>query len=333
MAADPAEAELVGPNGWKSTLDIRQLRAFLAIAADGSVSAAAVTLGLAQSTVSEALAALDQALGTPTVLRRRGAHRTMLTDAGRALLPHARRVLQEIDSAHHAIATVTRGASASVTLTANESVSTYLLTSALGDLRSRWPNTRFSVSVATCANVRADVAEGRCDMGLLLENDATPTSGKPDLRATHRKNSDGIIAVTGGTPLVIFSGPTHSLVRRERRGALPLDSVAPFRMFVADAAGDFHELLAQYFAADGLPGPRLEPVGSIDAVKRGVHADPSALGILPRYALTEDLESGRMRALRLDPAPPCVRLVALLPRTHAERHPSVSELLALLRSA
>lgn len=343
------EGEGIGANGWGSTLEVRQLRAFLAVVAHGSVSSAALALGLAQSTVSEALAALDRAVGAQTILRRRGAHETMLTDAGKTLLPHARRVLQELDAVHVAIAGVTHGASASVDVVANESVSTFILTPALGALRKRWPNTRFAVTVATCANVRAGVAEGQCNLGLLLENYGD-TPGNPEAIETRRphrhtdrptnrptnRRPDGAattIVLASDIPLVIFAGTRHPLVRGARRGVLPRDAIASFPMFVADAAGDFHELIRRYFAADGLPGPRLEPVGSIDGVKRGVDADASALGILPLYAVAEDLRSGRVHALELSPAPPRMHLVALLPAVPGERHPAITELVEQLSIA
>ena len=79
-----------------SALEVRQLRAFLALVDHGSVSAAALALGLAQSTVSEALAALERAVGAPIVLRRRGAQPTALTAAGEALLP-------DLDELAHAV--------------------------------------------------------------------------------------------------------------------------------------------------------------------------------------------------------------------------------------
>lgn len=325
--------DTVGTDGWRSEVEIRQLRAFLATASSGSVSAAATSLGLAQSTVSEALSALDRALGTTTIVRRRGARHTMLTDAGSALLPHARRVLQTIDSVHRDIATVTHGANASITITANESVSTYLLAPTLGDLRGGWPNIRFSVAVATCPAVRADVADGRCDLGLLLEDHVAAKSRPSVARATRTHGGAERIVLASEVPLVIFSGAKHTLARRDRRHTLTPDAIAAFPMFVADAAGEFHDLIQRYLAADGLPGPRLEPVGSIDAVKRAVHGDNSALGILPRYAIADDMESGKACALGLHPAPPHLRLVALLPATRSNRHPAVTQLLRALRSA
>ena len=319
----------VGSNGWASGLEIRQLRAFLAVVQEGTVSRAATTLGLAQSTVSEALAALDRALGAQTVHRKRGAQHTTLTAAGEALLPHARRTLEALEAAHLSVASVTRSAKARVEVVANESVSTYLLPPVLGALRKNWPRTRFAVSIETCATIRERVAAGRCDLGLLLEEDRT-TSQTDSQSPIH----DGTVErhdLRRDLQLIIFGGSKHPLTRGGRPRPIGRDALGEFPMFVPDAAGDFHDLLLGYFAADGLRGPRLEAAGTIEGVRRGVAGDPSALGVLPHYALTDDLKVGRAYALTVMPSPPRMQLVALLPPQPASRHPAIAELLERLR--
>ncbi|WP_377508923.1 LysR family transcriptional regulator [Octadecabacter sp. R77987] len=72
----------------KSTPDWTHLRAFLATADSGSLSAAARALGLTQPTLSRQVAALEDQLGV--MLFERVGRRLDLTDAGRKLLPHAR---------------------------------------------------------------------------------------------------------------------------------------------------------------------------------------------------------------------------------------------------
>ena len=111
MAVDDDErGSVIGANGWNSRVEIRQLRAFVAVVERGSISAAAIALGYAQSTLSEALAALDRAIGVTTIARKRGGHATSLTAAGGALLPHARHLLQELDAAHRCVAVATGAA-------------------------------------------------------------------------------------------------------------------------------------------------------------------------------------------------------------------------------
>ncbi|WP_329957930.1 LysR family transcriptional regulator [Microbulbifer celer] len=72
-------------------MEIQWLKAFLAISEQGSVSEAAEQLHLTQPAVSKRLASLEQQLGTP--LFDRIGRKLQLTNAGKALLPRARHIL------------------------------------------------------------------------------------------------------------------------------------------------------------------------------------------------------------------------------------------------
>jgi DNA-binding transcriptional LysR family regulator len=73
------------------TVDLSQLDAFARVARARSFSRAAHALNLAQPTISGRVAALEAELGV-RLFHRRG-HTLELTDAGRALLPYAERML------------------------------------------------------------------------------------------------------------------------------------------------------------------------------------------------------------------------------------------------
>ncbi len=321
-----------GPTGLPG-LEVRQLRAFATLVDRGGITAAARELGVAQSTVSEALSALERVLGAPVAVRRPGARRIELTPAGKALLPHARAVLAALGEAQAAVAAATRRMRGRVEVVANESVSTYLLPAALGPLRRRWPNTRFAVSVAACAGVREGVARNRFDVGLLLGAEG------PESQASAA--DAGMPAEAGPRPLapvriLLFSRPGHPAVPRGRASSVARVRLAAYPIFVSDASGDFQTLLSDFFAGDGLPGPRLQPTGSIEAVKRSVSSDPLALGVLPEYTLADELRTGQVEVVPVRPGLPRVRLEARLPPARPT-HPAVVEIIdsicaALVRS-
>ena len=75
----------------KAELELRHLRVFVAVIEAGAYTRAARSLGISQSTVSETLSALERCLGT--ALLRKAAKGPMLTPAGEALVPYARRLL------------------------------------------------------------------------------------------------------------------------------------------------------------------------------------------------------------------------------------------------
>jgi molybdate transport repressor ModE-like protein len=289
------------------SLDVRQVRVFLAILERGTIAAGARAVGVAQSTASETLAALERALGVAVVARRRGTHRIELTAAGKALLPHARRLVASVDAAHAAIGRVTERARARVGIVANESISTYLLPPALAEVRRRWPNARFSVTVASCDGVRSGVAAGRFHVGLLLEA-ATAGDGPPTRRGRAQQRRLARTTIVDDVPLVLFAAPGHPVASRAATAEIRRDQVSHYPIVVSEASGAFHLLLRQFFGADGLAVSPLEPGGSIEGVKRSVAVEPGALGVLPGYAVAEELRTGAFRALRLRPPLPRLRL-------------------------
>src|SRR5512143_55867 len=150
---------------WALGVELRQLRALVLLVDTGSLSAAARALGVAQSTMSEGIAALERALGTRVVVRRRGGHGIALTAAGEALLPYARDVLASLEDAHVAVAAADHELRSQVEVIANESVSTYLLPPALAEVRSQWPRLRFLITVGICPAIADGLSAGRYDVG------------------------------------------------------------------------------------------------------------------------------------------------------------------------
>jgi DNA-binding transcriptional LysR family regulator len=304
-------------------LELRQLRAFVALVENGSVTAASHALGLAQSTVSEAIAALERELGTALIAHKRGSHAIALTPAGHVLLPRGRDVLAAVDKTYVAVAKAAVSARGVLNIIANESVSTYLLSPVLGMMRRRWRNTQFAVSVAACPEVRDGVRSGTFDLGLLLT--AAKRNLGTDGAPANRKKSEGAQVVAPFVPLVIFASPAHPLVQGPGRTPVRRSALDSFPVFVSDAAGEYRALFERFFREDGLPGPRLESTGSIEGVTTSVVADPRALGILPLYAVAKEVQTGRVVPLDLRPALPPMQVVALL--GSRDLHPSTGELL------
>lgn len=86
-------------------MELRQVEHFIAVAEERSFTRAASRVHMVQSSLSSSLKALERELGTELFTRgRRGAE---LTDAGRALLPQARALLDEAERARDAVAEVT----------------------------------------------------------------------------------------------------------------------------------------------------------------------------------------------------------------------------------
>jgi DNA-binding transcriptional LysR family regulator len=277
----------------RSEPEVRQLRAFVAVVEHGGFTRAAGALGVSQSTVSEAVQALERVLGADVFVK--GRRRPALTPAGEALLPGARRVLASVDEAVRGVADAEAGARATLALGTSESVSAYLLPGVLAGVRREWPGTRIVVRTDACSAIRAGVRERRLDVGLVLGME--DGAGEPESLPIARGR------------LLVFARPEHPLTRR------PADAfdLASATLYLSDAAGDFFCAVARYVEQAGGRADRLQSSGSVEGVKRGVMEDADALGMLPAYAVADDLRAGRFAEVPLRAPLPPIWLRAIWP--------------------
>ncbi|MGA8338455.1 MAG: LysR family transcriptional regulator, partial [Solirubrobacteraceae bacterium] len=80
-------------NSIVNRVELRELRALVAVADHDSFRAGAAALGYTQSAVSHQIAELERAAGTSLFTRPGGRGRIRLTPAGEAAYRHARRAL------------------------------------------------------------------------------------------------------------------------------------------------------------------------------------------------------------------------------------------------
>ncbi|MQA97435.1 MAG: LysR family transcriptional regulator [Streptosporangiales bacterium] len=152
-------------------MEIRQLRTFLAVAQGTGVTAAARELGYAQSSVTAQIQALETGLGT-ALFERRG-RRVALTDAGRALLPEAERVLRAAATASDRVRAAAEGDPAGpLAVAAPETVCAYRMPPVLAALRTRFPRLDVTFRADDPVRLLRELATGALDVAFLLEEEA-----------------------------------------------------------------------------------------------------------------------------------------------------------------
>ena len=161
-----------GDNGG---VEIRELRAFVAVAEEGGLSAAARRLHMSQSALSQTVQSLERHLGA-TLLVRTHAGAT-LTEVGQILLREARSVLEHHDRAAATIARATEAdnnAPAVLRVGVPLELPHDLLPAALDLLATAHPDTtvtlRHSASAAQLIALRA----GELDIALVRDRPADP---------------------------------------------------------------------------------------------------------------------------------------------------------------
>ena len=123
--------------------DWNQVRAFVAAAEEGSLSAAARALQQTQPTLSRQVTALEQALGV--TLFERGHRQLQLTSAGVELLQHARSMAEQANRMALAASGQSQAIEGRVCITATELLATYHLPKILARLREQAPGIQVDV--------------------------------------------------------------------------------------------------------------------------------------------------------------------------------------------
>jgi DNA-binding transcriptional LysR family regulator len=183
---------------------IDQLRIFRQVAESGSFSAAARDMHRAQSAVTYAIQKLEDQLGTP--LFDRAGYRPVLSEAGRALLPRATRILDELAAFGAQARGIAGGLEPEVGLVVDSLYSIPLLVRALADFQRELPSVPLRIYVETLGGTAQALVEGNADLGICLDFARTI----PELEATPM----------GEIELVPVAAPHHPLGRR--KGSIPL---------------------------------------------------------------------------------------------------------------
>jgi DNA-binding transcriptional LysR family regulator len=149
-------------------MDLRQLEAFVAAAEEGGMTRAADRLHVVQSAVSASLRRLEAELGAPLFERR--ARGVSLTDAGRALLPHAREALAAAAAGRDAVDGVLGGLRGVVRLGILQSPpgARVSVPGLLRDFRDRHPGVELRIGhLGGSAEMAAHVADGVLDLAFV----------------------------------------------------------------------------------------------------------------------------------------------------------------------
>ncbi len=144
---------------------IAGLRTFVAVAEKQHFGSAATTLGVSQSTLSQALSALEAGLGVHLV--ERSTRRVFLTAEGRQLLPHAQAVIEAATAFVAAAAGASDPLQGSIRLGLIPTVAPYVLPTLLAGLAERLPSLIVRVIEDQTERLLTGLREGSLDAALI----------------------------------------------------------------------------------------------------------------------------------------------------------------------
>lgn len=252
-------------------LDPDKLRIFLAIVDHGGFAAAGRALGRATSVISYALAGLESELGV-TLFDRDGARRPVLTARGAALLPDARRMVEQTDRLAARAAGLRAGQEPEIALAADVMYPMDRLAGILRAFARAFPMVPLRLRIDALGAPAAAIEAGEADLAI-----SGPLIGPAEGMERQR---------IGQITLVPVAAPEHPLARGQGRSAEHLQLVLTDRSR-RSAGQDF-----------GVTSPATWRLGDLSA-KHALLREGVGWGTMPEHMVAEDLATGRLVRLTL----------------------------------
>lgn len=254
-------------------MDFKQLSAFVEISKLQSFTAAANSLGYAQSTITTQIKLLEAELNVK-LFERIGKNVTM-THEGKKLLPYAKQMLKLSDDVKSAVFHDERP-SGTLTIGAAESLCVIRLPEILKEYRKLFPEVEVSLKFGSCADFRHFLKDNIIDVAFSLGR-------KID-------DEDFISEVEFDEPMLFLAYPGHPLI--EKGEVFPKD-IENVSLILTETGcsyrAAFENILNEYNVKSNL----VLETGSVQAIKQFAM---SGLGItlLPKVAVDDEVASGRL---------------------------------------
>lgn len=255
-------------------MEIRQLRAFVAIAESGTFTAGALRVHVTQAAISMQIRQLETEIGAKVFVR--APRHVILTEAGEHLLRRARTMLREHDAAIDEIAELAGAERGRLRIgSASAMVLTDQLPIILTELRKQHPAAEIGVASGTSEALVDQILAGELDIAFVsLPVDARGIQ-------TERLTEDQLVAI---------ASPRHKLAKQKTISAYTL---AGERLILGERGGNTRRLIDQFFAQAGVTLRVAMELSRQAAIRRMVEED-MGVGIVPLQTVKEDVDKGKL---------------------------------------
>ena len=290
-------------------LDSARLRAFVAVAHCCGFSKAAKQLNKTQSSVSQAVLLLERELGQK--LFSRDGHTPRLTDAGRALLAHATRILDEMALAHAELSGLSELSSGELVLGTSDTLACYFLPPVFAAFRARYPKVELRIDNRPSPVVAELVSEAGVDLGIVSL--PLPAGLEVSGRAVSERLECWVLAPQED---VAVCAPSHPLSHRH---AVSVRELAPHPLLLLDRTTSSRALVDLAFAAQKTEPTVAMEMSSVEVLKRLAELG-FGVAIVPRIAVQREQLAGTLAVLPLVEFGAARSVGALTPKAFAPSH-------------
>ena len=289
-------------------MDLKQLRALVTVAETGNVTKASALLNIVQPAVSRQLRLLEEDMGTP--LFDRGRHGMELTEAGKAMVEYARRILNEVARAKAEIRPTQGTVGGIVTLGLLPSTCDLLSSTLVHSVSEKYPGIRLRISVGYAGHLLDWLETGEVDAALLYDQKPTPSlQVKPLLE-------EGLWVI----------GPPSAKLRAGK--PVPLARLAGQPMVLPSAPHGLRALVEQAATLKGLELTVAVETNEM-SVQKSLVIGGHGWTILPSIAVVDELARGTLTAAPLS-APAVVRKIVLAVPTNRQATTPVRSVVPVL---
>src|SRR5215207_3242571 len=255
-------------------MEIRQLKAFLAIADARTFTAAAQRIHYTQAALSMQIKQLEREVGVPLFTRM--PRRVVLTEAGERLLARAQHIMREHDAALAELAELAGAKHGRLRVgSASGMVSTDSLPAILKKLKRAHTHAEVSVTSGTSEELVRKILAGETDAAFV----SLPVQARGV--ETELLSQDQLVAI---------ASPRHPMAGQRVVSAFAL---AGEKLILGERGGNTRRLIDEFFAEAGLK-PTVAMELSRQAAIRNMVAADMGVGIVPLSVVRDEVERGRV---------------------------------------
>lgn len=293
---------------------ISDIDAFLNVVKYRSFSIASREMHVSQSAVSMRIKSLEKEAGIPLFYRDR--NQVRLTQAGRALLPYAQEMRALERNAKETLSHFKNGVKGTLTIAASATVCSWILPQILRKVYHMCPEIEILFQTDFTEEIINRVADGEVQFGVIRKSFPSLSDDRFFYKLLSNDN------------IYFAAHPSHPIFNRQK---ITIDTISKIPLIVYASGSDYWPHIKNIFDSKNMVPDVAFHVNDINAVKiltsMGTH-----ICCLSEYSLTEEVENGGLRIIKVEDYIPVTRYSLLIYRRDSKLTAVMKEFLTIVSS-
>lgn len=261
-------------------MNLDNLKMFCLVVEEGSISQAARVSYVSQPAVTKQIRQLENHVKASLFDRAGG--KLSLTEAGLALYPYAKEIIEYIKRAEEAVEQVIVNHESTLYIGASLTIGEYLLPGILGNFQKKNKNIRFSLAIGNTPNIISKLEDNELDIALV--------EGIVMEKNLH-------VEKFGEDELVLVVSSNH---RWNNRSEINIEELAEEKMIWREENAGvrriIESILREHHVLEKIKSSM--ELGSSQAIKSAVEAE-LGIGILPKLSVLRELDMGVLKQITI----------------------------------